>query len=107
MYYVIFWDKSCSIIHNSWLDEKSKTFRWPRTKNPVIQIMKAEIPKDNWFTYVYTRIFGPYETYDEARQFELDTLNLSTNDDDGFAAIKEKRNPEITQNSKRHREKPS
>ncbi|KAL3279571.1 hypothetical protein HHI36_017078 [Cryptolaemus montrouzieri] len=61
MNYVVFWDKSSGFIHKSWLDEKSTTFKLLSTKNPVIQIMKAELPKDNWFIYVYTLIFGPYD----------------------------------------------
>lgn len=60
MYFVVFWNECSGIVHRSWLDRESKTFKWPKTKNPILQIIKAENPKDNWLTYEYTRIFGPY-----------------------------------------------
>ncbi|XP_045540314.1 uncharacterized protein LOC123722490 [Papilio machaon] len=40
--------------------------------------------------------------YDEAREFELDALNLSTNDDEGFAAIKTNKKLEIVDKGKRN-----
>lgn len=47
------------------------------------------------------------ETYDEARDFELDALNLSTNDDEGFAAIKANKKLDIADKGKRMCRKPS
>lgn len=41
-----FWDESSGIIHKSWLDEKSTAFKWfldHLNRNPVIQMMKAEL----------------------------------------------------------------
>lgn len=60
MYFLVFWEKSSGIVPKLWVDEKSESFKWPKTKNPVLSIMKAEPPKDSWLTYRYNRIFGPY-----------------------------------------------
>ncbi|XP_074102610.1 uncharacterized protein LOC141529806 isoform X2 [Cotesia typhae] len=106
MYYVVFWDKTSAVVPASWVDSDSRTFKWAKTKNASLLIIRADNPKDNWITYNYVQLSGPFEAYDEARDFELDALNLSTNDDEGFTAVKTNKKLEMVEKRKRNCNKP-
>lgn len=60
MYFVVFWNKTSGIVPESWFDSDSQTFKWSKTKNPTLQIIRADNPKDNWITYKYIRLSGPF-----------------------------------------------
>lgn len=73
MYFVVFWDKVSGIVHKSWINLDLKTFKWPRTKNPTLHLLKGDVPKEGWLTYTYSRVFGPYGKYinDEFKNMQM------------------------------------
>lgn len=59
-YSVVFWNNTCAIIPDNWIDYETQSFRWPKTKNPVSQIIKAVPPSDDFFTFQYKRVVGSF-----------------------------------------------
>ncbi|XP_029176756.1 uncharacterized protein LOC114944866 [Nylanderia fulva] len=88
MYFVVFWIEWSATIPSCWLFMESKTFKWPpKPKNPTHLCIKAILPKEDWDTIHYTRFIGPFATYNEARDIEIQAVDISTNDEDALQAL--------------------
>lgn len=62
MYYIIFVDDWCSIVPHLWINETTRTFKWP-IKQVSTAIKKSLPPNSSWSTKHYRRIAGPYGNY--------------------------------------------
>ncbi|KAK0167695.1 hypothetical protein PV328_012402 [Microctonus aethiopoides] len=97
-YSVVFWNDTSAVIPDDWIDLKTKLFRWPDSKNPVSQIVKALPPNDSFHTFQYQRVV---DSYDKARNVEIDSQNISINDDEGFFSLQEKKTQNLIERNAR------
>lgn len=115
MYYVIFYDDWCSVVPNNWVDIDKKVFYWPPKEiNVTVKTLTKKIPPNhNWTIQIYRRILGPYsnynsnilkyillvykikyllsslETFKDAREMEIEAVNVSTSDEAQFKILNE------------------
>lgn len=67
---------------------KIKSLKWPpKNNNATIECNKASQPKENWNIIKYSRLLGPFGTYDEARAVEISAVDISTNDEEALVGI--------------------
>ncbi|XP_044734040.1 uncharacterized protein LOC123296576 [Chrysoperla carnea] len=101
MYFVVFCEDWCSTVPENWIFIEEKVVKWPPKNDNVTAACKKNIkPNNNWLTKKYTRLFGPYKTYDTAREIEIATVNISTSDEASF--IKESQtNEELPKRSRK------
>ncbi|KAM0735233.1 hypothetical protein ACS0PU_011346 [Formica fusca] len=98
MYFVVFWDEWCATIPASWLILKSQVFKWPpKNKNATNESKKGTKPQEKWITVRYSKLLGPFDTFEEAREMENNTLDISTNDEKTLAEVTKKKNTEVPQ----------
>ncbi|XP_029659487.1 uncharacterized protein LOC115233301 [Formica exsecta] len=98
MYFVVFWDEWCATITASWLILKSQVFKWPpKNKNATNESKKGTKPQEKWITVRYSKLLGPFDTFEEAREMENNTLDISTNDEKTLAEVTKKKNTEVSQ----------
>ncbi|XP_066596875.1 uncharacterized protein [Prorops nasuta] len=69
----------CSSIPSSWVDFETATFSYP-SKNASIAICKNVLPLEIWQKKTFTKYYGPYDTLEEARKVENDTVYDLTSD---------------------------
>lgn len=98
MYFVVFWDEWCATIPASWLILKSQVFKWPpKNKNATNESKKGTKPQEKWITVRYSKLLGPFDTFEEVREVENNTLDISTNDEKTLAEVTKKKNTEVSQ----------
>ncbi|KAM0732326.1 hypothetical protein ACS0PU_001868 [Formica fusca] len=88
MYFVAFSNDWCATVPVCWLNMKTKSLKWPpKNNNATIECKKASQPKENWNIIKYSRLLGPFGTYDEARVVEILAIDISTNDEESLVGI--------------------
>ncbi|KAH0548488.1 hypothetical protein KQX54_001580 [Cotesia glomerata] len=103
MFFVVFCDVWCSTVPESWLNIKNTTVGWPpKNENPTAAAIKQSKPMKDWQAMNYSRLLGPYKTYDIARAVEIAAVDLSTSDE---AAMSQLQNGQ-TLGTKRERKRP-
>ncbi|XP_074114050.1 uncharacterized protein LOC141537109 [Cotesia typhae] len=90
MFFVVFYDTWCSTVPESWLNKKCQTLKWPpKSENPTTAAIKQNNPKKSWATIQYSRLLGPFQTYDIARSVEIAAVDLSTSDETAFSKLQD------------------
>ncbi|XP_046481737.1 uncharacterized protein [Neodiprion pinetum] len=93
MYFVAFCEDWCSTVAKSWVDEDTKLIkRPPQNENATTACKRRIDPKSNWLQIKYTRLLGPYKTFDTARQVEMAAVHLATSDETTVLNIDDKEN---------------
>jgi hypothetical protein len=88
MYYVLTWDKYCSVVPDLWVNFSEKTFAYPSTG--ITQTIKKRIcSQPDWEIYEYRKILGPYKNYEMARSAEKTCVTISSSDEIQFTALSE------------------
>lgn len=88
MYYVVTWDKYCSVVPDLWVNFENQNFAYPSTgSNATNAIKKRIIPEDDWEKYIYRQLLGPYDNYKIARDAEKNCIDISSSDEIQLTAL--------------------
>ena len=57
-YSVVFWNNTSAVVPDNQINSGDRTFRWPKTKNPLAQIVKTLPPGEDFLSFQYQRLVG-------------------------------------------------
>ncbi|XP_018367744.1 PREDICTED: uncharacterized protein LOC108764159 isoform X2 [Trachymyrmex cornetzi] len=82
VWYVVIGDDWCSIVPDSWVFASESMIWWPpKGINATTALSKKMQPSDTWTLTPYNQLIGPIDSYQEARQIEKKSVNISSDAD--------------------------
>lgn len=70
---------------------QNQSFKWPpKDKNPSVKSIKRTLLDKNWHIISYKKYLGPFGTYKETRDFDIEAVNIFTNDKETLMDIRDK-----------------
>ncbi|KYQ51766.1 hypothetical protein ALC60_09127 [Trachymyrmex zeteki] len=82
VWYVVIGDDWCSVVPDSWVFASESMIWWPpKGISATIALSKKMEPSDTWTLTPYNKLIGPIDSFQEARQIEKKSINISSDAD--------------------------
>ncbi|XP_070526110.1 uncharacterized protein [Cardiocondyla obscurior] len=81
-FHIVLYNAYCLTVPTTWINFEKSIFYMPhKTKHLTQACIKQSSPRKDWNEICYDKIYGPYESYKDARATEKVISDMSTSDD--------------------------